>query len=63
MYTNDLNLLAENGEDLQCLLVELSTWCNIWGVKINAELDLPLYHVRPGFKMATTGEKFVETCN
>ena len=37
MYTDDLVLLAENGDDLQCLLDELITWHNIWGVKMNEQ--------------------------
>ena len=60
IYTDDLIFLA----DLQCLLDELSTWCNIWGAKINEPISRVIHfknrNVHQTSKIVRCGNKYID---
>jgi hypothetical protein len=46
LYADDVVLLAESAEDLQCLLDALQQWCDKWKLQIN-ETKSNVVHFRP----------------
>ena len=57
LYADDMVLIGENEESLQCLLKELGNWCNNWRVKVN-ESKTRVVHFR-NKRSAETNFKFM----
>ena len=52
MYADDIILLAETQEGLQCILNELHTWCKRWRMTVNTEKP-QIIHFRPKRSLKT----------
>ena len=53
LHANDLVILAESPEDLQCQLNTLSQWCERWKLKVNSEKS-NIVHFRPPSALRTS---------
>ena len=40
MFADDIAIMAETEEDLQCMLNTLHTWCESWQLHINTKIGL-----------------------
>ena len=52
MYADDIILIAETQEGLQCMLNELHTWCKRWRMTVNTE-KTQIIHFRPKRSLKT----------
>ena len=66
MYADDLVLLAETSNDLQCMLDELNSWCSTWDVNINVQKSKIMHCRGKGTPLTNSvfhcGDKILELC-